>query len=69
MLPTILLAYYLPACRCRPPSEPLKPLKAFILDEQPLKPLKHLNGPLLAFIFDMRGKKCKNMYFNAILPA
>ena len=36
---------------CRPLSEPLKPLKAFILDEEPLEPLKCLFGPLSAFIF------------------
>ena len=29
----------------RPLSEPLKPLKAFILDEEPLEPLKCLFGP------------------------
>ena len=32
----------------RPPSEPLK---AFILDEEPLEPLKCLFGPLTDFIF------------------
>ena len=35
----------------RPLSEPLKPLKAFILDEEPLEPLKCLFGPLSDFIF------------------
>ena len=35
----------------RPLSELLKPLKAFILDEEPLEPLKCLFGPLSAFIF------------------
>ena len=35
----------------RPLSEPLKPLKAFILNEEPLEPLKCLFGPLSAFIF------------------
>ena len=34
--------------QCRPPSEPLK---AFILDEEPLEPLKCLFGPLSDFIF------------------
>ena len=41
----------LSVCCCRPPNEPLKPLKAFILDEEPLEPLKCLFGPLSAFIF------------------
>ena len=35
---------------CRPLSEPWKPLKAFILDEEPIEPLKCLFGPLSAFI-------------------
>ena len=37
----------------RPLSEHLKPLKAFILDEEPLEPLKCLFGPLSAFIFTL----------------
>ena len=37
--------------QCRPLSDPLKPLKAFILDEEPLEPLECLFGPLSAFIF------------------
>ena len=34
----------------RPPSEPLKPLKAFNLDEQPWKPFKRHFWPLVTFI-------------------
>ena len=38
----------------RPPSEPLKPVKAFIVDKEPLEPLKCLLGPLSAFIFTFK---------------
>ena len=38
-------------CYSRPLSEPLKPIKAFILDEEPLEPIKCFFGPLSDFIF------------------
>ena len=40
-----------PATHWQASQRTLKPLKAFILREEPLEPLKCLFGPLSAFIF------------------